>query len=120
MGGEGLTFAGLAGMGDLIATCSSTQMGLNPALQAVGAAVASTVTVPDAWGCCGFAGDRGMLHPELTASATGAEAAEVRALDAEAHASCNRTCEIGMTRATGKEYRHVLELLEEATRPRGT
>jgi len=25
MGGEGLTFAGLAGMGDLIATCSSTQ-----------------------------------------------------------------------------------------------
>ena len=101
-------------------TCSSTQMGLNPALQTVGAAVASTVTVPDAWGCCGFAGDRGMLHPELTASATAAEAAEVRALDAEAHASCNRTCEIGMTRATGKEYRHVLELLEEATRPRGT
>ncbi|MCR2784812.1 MULTISPECIES: FAD-binding and (Fe-S)-binding domain-containing protein [unclassified Microbacterium] len=98
-------------------TCSSTQMGLNPALNAVGAAVASTVTVPDAWGCCGFAGDRGMLHPELTASATAAEAAEVKALDADAHASCNRTCEIGMSRATGKEYRHVLELLEEATRP---
>ena len=58
-----------------------------------------------------------MLHPELTASATAAEAAEVRERDAEAHASCNRTCEIGMTRATGKDYRHVLELLEEATRP---
>ncbi|MCR2813850.1 FAD-binding and (Fe-S)-binding domain-containing protein [Microbacterium sp. zg.Y1084] len=99
-------------------TCSSTQMGLNPALQAVGAAVASTVTVPDAWGCCGFAGDRGMLHPELTASATAAEAAEVATIDADAHASCNRTCEIGMTRATGREYRHVLELLEQATRPR--
>ncbi|MCR2802114.1 FAD-binding and (Fe-S)-binding domain-containing protein [Microbacterium sp. zg-Y818] len=98
-------------------TCSSTQMGLNPALQAVGAAVASTVTVPDAWGCCAFAGDRGMLHPELTASATAAEAAEVAAIGADAHASCNRTCEIGMTRATGREYRHVLELLEEATRP---
>ena len=38
-------------------------------------------------------------------------------LGADAHASCNRTCEIGMTRATGAEYRHVLELLEEATRP---
>lgn len=99
-------------------TCSSTQMGLNPALLAVGGAVARSVTVPDAWGCCGFAGDRGMLHPELTASATAAEAAEVRSLDADAHASCNRTCEIGMTRATGKEYRHVLELLEEATRGR--
>ena len=29
MGGEGLTFAGLAGMGDLIATCSSTQSRTN-------------------------------------------------------------------------------------------
>nr|WP_166868524.1 FAD-binding and (Fe-S)-binding domain-containing protein [Salinibacterium sp. ZJ70] len=98
-------------------TCSSTQMGVDPALTRIGAAVAQTVTVPDAWGCCGFAGDRGMLHPELTASATAAEAAEVREIGADAHASCNRTCELGMTRATGEDYRHVLELLEEATRP---
>ncbi len=98
-------------------TCSSTQMGLNDALRALGEAVAETVTVPDAWGCCAFAGDRGMLHPELTASATAAEAAEVRAIGADLHASCNRTCEIGMTRATGRDYRHVVELLEEATRP---
>lgn len=97
-------------------TCSSTQMGLNPALQRIADAVATTTTTPDAWGCCAFAGDRGMLHPELTASATAAEADEVRGLDADAHASCNRTCEIGMTRATGKDYRHILELLEEATR----
>ena len=34
-----------------------------------------------------------------------------------AYASVNRTCEIGMTRATGKPYRHILELLAEATRP---
>jgi len=98
-------------------TCSSTQMGLNPALYAVAESVAHTVTVPFDWKCCGFAGDRGMLHPELTASATAPEAAEVMAIGADAHASCNRTCELGMTRATGQEYRHVLELLEEATRP---
>jgi len=91
-------------------------MGLNPALSRVAAAVADEVHVPLDWGCCAFAGDRGMLHPELTASATAREAAEVRALDADAHASCNRTCELGMTRATGKEYRHVLELLAEVTR----
>lgn len=98
-------------------TCSSTQLGIDPALRALGEAVATEVVIPDAWGCCAFAGDRGMLHPELTASATAAEAAEVRALAADAHASCNRTCELGMTRATGESYRHVLELLEEATRP---
>ena len=60
-----------------------------------------------------------MLHPELTASATLVQAAEVAALGATAHASCNRTCELGMTRATGEPYRHLLELLEELTRPSG-
>ena len=109
--------APLVGSLALHPTCSSTQLGLDPALRRVAEAVATEVVVPDAWSCCGFAGDRGMLHPELTASATAAEAAEVRALGADAHASCNRTCELGMTRATGADYRHVLELLEEATQP---
>tara|TARA_B000000460_G_scaffold175712_1_gene125279 strand:- start:965 stop:1630 length:666 start_codon:yes stop_codon:yes gene_type:complete len=97
-------------------TCSSTQMGLNDALGRIAERVADEVVTPDAWGCCAFAGDRGMLHPELTASATAAEAAEVAALAGDAHASCNRTCELGMTRATGVGYRHILELLEQATR----
>nr|WP_307807422.1 FAD-binding and (Fe-S)-binding domain-containing protein [Naasia sp. SYSU D00948] len=98
-------------------TCSSTRLGSNTSLATLAAALSSRPVVPDAWGCCGFAGDRGMLHPELTASATAAEAAEVAAGAFDAHASCNRTCEIGMTRATGAEYRHILELLEERTRP---
>lgn len=94
-------------------TCSSTQMGLNPDLVTVAKAAATTVNVPKDWGCCAFAGDRGMLHPELTRSATRFEATEVEALDAGAHASCNRTCELGLTRATGNEYRHILEILDE-------
>jgi D-lactate dehydrogenase len=97
-------------------TCSSTRMGLNPALTAVAEAVAERVDVPENWGCCAFAGDRGMLHPELTASATHKQGQEIASLAASAHASCNRTCELGMTRATGQAYRHVLELLEEITR----
>ncbi|MCU1477827.1 MAG: linked oxidase domain protein [Subtercola sp.] len=95
-------------------TCSSTRLGTNAALSAIASAVAETVSIPDNWGCCAFAGDRGMLHPELTASATRAQATEVRALGASAHASCNRTCELGMTRATGQQYRHILELLADA------
>jgi D-lactate dehydrogenase len=98
-------------------TCSSTEMGLNAALTTVARAVADEVFVPDSWGCCAFAGDRGLLHPELTASATRVQAAEVAdAGPFDAYASCNRTCELGMTRATGHEYSHVLELLEAATR----
>lgn len=97
-------------------TCSSVRMGLDAALVRLAQEVAEDVHVPDDWGCCAFAGDRGMLHPELTASATAREAAEVTARDASAHVSCNRTCELGMTRATGKPYRHVLELLAEVVR----
>jgi D-lactate dehydrogenase len=97
-------------------TCSSTRMGINSSLTAVAQAVAERVEVPESWGCCAFAGDRGMLHPELTASATQKQGKEIGEMGASAHASCNRTCELGMTRATGKDYRHVLELLEEMTR----
>ncbi|MDQ0648064.1 D-lactate dehydrogenase [Microbacterium natoriense] len=102
-------------------SCSTTALGATGALTAIASAVAEDVYVPDGWGCCAFAGDRGMLHPELTASATETEAAELR--DAEdqgafdAFVSANRTCEIGMTRATGRPYRHVVEVLEELTRP---
>jgi D-lactate dehydrogenase len=72
---------------------------------------------PDDWSCCAFAGDRGLLHPELTAAATAPEARSVAQHPAAAYASVNRTCELGMTRATGHPYRHVLEVLEQATRP---
>jgi D-lactate dehydrogenase len=99
-------------------TCSSTELGSTGAMETIARFVAAEVHVPLSWGCCAFAGDRGLLHPELTASATAPEAAELSGLRFSAYASCNRTCEVAMTRATGKPYRHILELLEEATRER--
>jgi D-lactate dehydrogenase len=97
-------------------TCSSTHIGSNEALMVLANAIADEVLLPENWRCCGFAGDRGMLHPELTASATSTEAAEVRARRFRAYASVNRPCEIGMTRATGETYHHLLELVEQCTR----
>jgi len=75
--------------------------------------VSDDVTVPVNAGCCAFAGDRGLLHPELTRSATRAEAAEVAEREYDEYVSANRTCELGMSRATGHEYRHILEVLAE-------
>jgi D-lactate dehydrogenase len=98
-------------------TCSAEHLGVTGPMRQIAEAISGEAVIPDDWGCCAFAGDRGMLHPELTASATRAEAAALTARDFTAYASVNRTCEIGMTRATGKPYRHILELLEEATRP---
>ncbi|MCX4961207.1 FAD-binding and (Fe-S)-binding domain-containing protein [Streptomyces virginiae] len=98
-------------------TCSMRHLGDEDRLRAVAEACAEEVVVPDDVGCCAFAGDRGMLHPELTASATAREAAEVTARAFDAHLSANRMCEVGMDRATGRSYRSALLELERATRP---
>ena len=63
-----------------------------------------------------MAGDRGLLHPELTAAATADEAAELSSQSFDAYLSANRTCEIALEQATGRPYQSVVQLLEEATR----
>ncbi|WP_314617942.1 FAD-binding and (Fe-S)-binding domain-containing protein [Streptomyces stackebrandtii] len=98
-------------------TCSMRHLGDEEQLTRLAEACAEEVVVPVDAGCCAFAGDRGMLHPELTASATAREAAEVTARPFDAHLSANRMCEIGMDRATGRSYQSVLLSLERATRP---
>jgi D-lactate dehydrogenase len=97
--------------------CSVTKLNLVPKLEGVAKACADTVVVPRDAGCCGFAGDRGFTHPELTASATKHEAREVKAQSFDGHYASSRTCEVGMTRSTGAVYRSFLYLLESATRP---
>jgi D-lactate dehydrogenase len=99
-------------------TCSMRHLGNAERLTSVVAAFAEEVVVPDDAGCCAFAGDRGLLHRELTESATRREAAEVAAGDFDAFVSANRMCEVGMDHAVGgRKYRSVILELEEATRP---
>ncbi len=98
-------------------TCATRHLGLAAKLSEVAAEMADEVAVPAASRCCGFAGDRGMLHPELTASATAAQAAELAERGPfDAYLSTNRTCEIGMERATGEPYGSIVLALEELTR----
>ncbi len=97
-------------------TCSTARLGIDPTIRRLASVIADEVIDPTEWACCGFAGDRGLLHPELTAAATAAEAEEIGRHAPRAYASVNRTCEIAMTRATGAPYVHILELLEHATR----
>jgi D-lactate dehydrogenase len=91
-------------------------MGLTPKLEAIARKCSGEAFVPPSLGCCAFAGDRGFMYPELTASATVGEAAEVKAHKHDGCYSSSRTCEIGMTRATGEVYRSYLYLLEKVTR----
>jgi D-lactate dehydrogenase len=91
--------------------------GALPDLLAVARAHAEEVLVPPGAECCGFAGDRGFVVPELTRAATVREASEVRAVDESGrtglYSTC-RTCEIGMSRAVGRPYSSIVHLVREA------
>ncbi len=97
-------------------TCATRQMGLAPRLRSLAAALAEDVYVAPSATCCGFAGDRGFSRPELTAAATADQAAELSGRDFDAYLSSNRTCEIGLARATGERYESFVFLLEQLTR----
>jgi D-lactate dehydrogenase len=97
-------------------SCSINHLKLANKLQALAFAMADEAVTPASHGCCGFAGDRGFLHTELTRSATAEEAEEVHARKFDAYLGSNRTCEIGLNLATGKDYVSFIYLLEELTR----
>jgi D-lactate dehydrogenase len=97
-------------------SCSINHLHLAKKLHALAAAMADEAVTPVTAGCCAFAGDRGFLHTELTRSATAEEAEEVRAREFDAYLGSNRTCELGLNLATGKDYESFIYLLEELTR----
>ncbi|WP_336249785.1 FAD-binding and (Fe-S)-binding domain-containing protein [Stomatohabitans albus] len=93
-------------------TCASIHMGIGDDVLAIARAAARDVIVPVHAGCCGSAGDRFMLHPELSEGATSEELAELESLGPiDWYLSSNRTCEMGLTERSGKSWRHVLEAL---------
>jgi D-lactate dehydrogenase len=101
-------------------TCATRRLGLTHPLRALTSALADDVYVAPSATCCAFAGDRGITHPELTASATRPQAEELSGRTFDAYLSSNRTCEIAMERATGQPYESVLSLLERLTRSSST
>jgi D-lactate dehydrogenase len=98
-------------------TCSAGHMQLATKLEAVVGALADEVVVPVGTTCCGMAGDRGLLHPELPRSALRDVKAWLDGRQLDACVSSNRTCELGLQQVTGRPYSSFIFLLEELTRP---
>ena len=96
--------------------CSLRKLGLDTKMITIAKQCARSATVPLNLGCCAFAGDRGLLFPELTKSATEKESAEVNACEYGGYYSSNIPCEIGMSEATGKNYSSIVYLVERASR----
>jgi D-lactate dehydrogenase len=97
-------------------TCASNHLGLSGKLEAIASELADEVVIPTGTGCCGMAGDRGWLHPELPESALRDTAAELAGRTFDACLSSNRTCEVALLEVTGRPYASFVLALEELTR----
>lgn len=95
--------------------CSLQKLKTHDKFIEIANAYAEKVIVPLNAGCCGMAGDRGFLVPELTSSATFEEAKEVKQCSADAYYySSTKTCEMAMSEAVGANYESILYLIDEA------
>ncbi len=93
--------------------CSLQKMGTQGKFVKIANHFAEKVTVPKNAGCCGMAGDRGFLFPELTHSATLPEATEVMNNEYDGYYSSTKTCEMALTEAVKKNYESILYLADE-------
>lgn len=97
-------------------TCAAQHLDLTAKLEAIANELADEVVVPAGTTCCGMAGDRGLLHPELPRSALRDVATELDGRNLDACLCSNRTCEIGLQQVTGRPYTSSVFLLEKLTR----
>ena len=96
--------------------CSVRRTGSDAKLRQLLNQCVEDVIEPAGVTCCGFGGDRGFVVPELNAHAL-RKVHEALPANCCEGVSTNRTCEIGLTGETGRNYRSVAYLLEECSRP---
>lgn len=96
-------------------TCASRLCGMEEYMLKVAHACADQVTVPPDAYCCGAAGDRGFLYPEVARAATRDERRDIADEQFDGCYSLARTCEISMMDSIGRPYESIVYLVDEAT-----
>jgi len=92
-------------------------MGSVDKLLAIAGRCSAEVVTNDAVQCCGFAGERGFLRPELNEHAL-RHLKDAMPAGCTAGVSSSRTCEIGLSEAAGVPYRSILYLVERCSSSR--
>ena len=98
-------------------TCSTRRMGLQDTLIDLANLCSTAVFVPEDIGCCAFAGDKGMTHPELNAYALRKLQPQLERNGIREGFSNSRTCEIGLATHGGVPYRSIVYLVNRVTTP---
>ena len=94
-------------------TCSTKLMKLDKTIFNLANLCSTNVFIPEGVGCCGFAGDKGMTHPELNSYALRKLAAQLKDKGIEVGYSNSRTCEIGLQTNSGVPYRSIIYLVNQ-------
>ncbi|MES2774559.1 MAG: FAD-binding and (Fe-S)-binding domain-containing protein [Bacteroidota bacterium] len=95
--------------------CAATKLYLNEQFVNIARACAHEVIKPAYAGCCGMAGDRGFLVPELTKGATQLELNELKNKPCDGYYASSTTCEIALTEHSGNRYEHIMYLVDEVS-----
>lgn len=96
-------------------TCSTRRMGLADTIIRLAARCSKNVLVPSEVGCCGFAGDKGFMLPELNAWGLRKLRPQIENAGIKRGFSNSRTCEIGLTSNSGVPYKSIAYLVNEVT-----
>ncbi|MEE1208328.1 MAG: FAD-binding and (Fe-S)-binding domain-containing protein [Muribaculaceae bacterium] len=99
-------------------TCSTRRMGLADTIVGLARRCSTSVLVPTEVGCCGFAGDKGFMLPELNAWGTRKLRPQIEKAHIARGFSNSRTCEIGLTTNSGIPYKSIVYLVDEVTTPK--
>eukprot|EP01134_Creolimax_fragrantissima_P002711 CFRG2711T1 len=91
-------------------TCSTKKMGDEDAMKNVANSLSSKVVIPPEVTCCGFAGSKGFIMPELNNAALKTLNHAIQGCNAGM--SNSRTCEIGLTRMSGITYDSIFHHLD--------
>jgi D-lactate dehydrogenase len=94
--------------------CSVKKLGLETQLLEIGRRCAKKAVIPDDFGCCGFAGDRGITFPELNASALKGLREKVPE-DCRKGYSSSQMCEVGLSHHSGIMYQSLFCLIDAAS-----
>ncbi len=98
-------------------TCSSRRMGIESQMLNLARACVSDVIVPEHIECCGWAGDKGHMTPELNEAALSSLKPQIPEHCSRGFTN-SRTCEIGLSHHSGIVYQSILYLVDEVARPK--
>ena len=97
--------------------CSSKKMGIEAKFLQLAERCADKV-VPSGIPCCGMAGDRGMRYPELTGASLQHLKTNLKGYNCSDGYSTSRTCESSLSNHSGMNFRSLLYLIDDATKPK--